>query len=142
RTLEKHEWEPRDDDEILRLAHNAPNGEKFSRLFDDGDATGYPSQSEADMALCALLAYWTNGEPAQMDRLFCQSKLHRAKWDDKRGNTTYGQRTIQNAIDDWREKTREDTGGGRKEQPDTHKSASDTRAHDGSDAKPKADCAD
>ena len=33
------------------------------------------------MALCAILAFWTRDDAAQMDRLFRQSALMRKKWD-------------------------------------------------------------
>jgi hypothetical protein len=60
------------DEELLSRARSATNGEKFARLF-AGDTAGYPSQSEADMALCSLLAFWTGGDAEQMDRLFRES---------------------------------------------------------------------
>lgn len=71
-------------------------GAKFSALV-SGDWTGYPSPSEADLALCIRLAFWTQ-DPAQIDRLFRQSGLLRAKWDEKRGAQTYGEHTIMEAL--------------------------------------------
>jgi hypothetical protein len=58
---------------------------------------GYRSSSEADLALCSLLASWTN-DPAHIDSLFRQSALFRPKWDERRGDGTYGDRTILRAI--------------------------------------------
>ena len=88
-----------DDDTLLTKAQRAANGEKFTRLW-RGSTTGYPSQSEADLALCCLLAFWTGGDAAQMDRLFRQSGLMRAKWDAVHfaDGATYGERTIERAI--------------------------------------------
>ena len=60
------------DEELLEKARNASNGEKFDRLW-HGGTSGYPSQSEADMALCCLLAFWTGGDAIQVDQLFRQS---------------------------------------------------------------------
>ena len=60
----------------------------------------YKSQSEADIALCNYLAFWTNKDSKKMDAIFRQSKLMRDKWDKKDGATTYGQRTINKAIAD------------------------------------------
>ncbi|MFQ7644172.1 hypothetical protein, partial [Ruthenibacterium lactatiformans] len=40
-----------------------------------------PSHSEADIALCNALAWWTNCDAARVDRLFRQSGLMREKWD-------------------------------------------------------------
>ena len=64
---------------------------------------GYSSQSEADMALCSHLAFWTEKDPAQIDRLFRQSGLMRDKWDRPQAGTTYGAITIQKAIDNCKE---------------------------------------
>jgi putative DNA primase/helicase len=82
-----------DDDTLLRLALNARNGEKFGRLF-AGDTLGKASQSEADLALCAILAFWTQ-DPEQLDRLFRRSGLYREKWE----RADYRERTIQKAIE-------------------------------------------
>jgi primase-polymerase (primpol)-like protein len=85
------------DDEVLRKALAAKNGDKFRVLWEGRwEGYGYRSQSEADMALCGMLAYWTDGDPAQMDRLFRRSGLMRDKWDD--GTQTYGDRTIQKVL--------------------------------------------
>ncbi|GAB7011421.1 hypothetical protein [Halorubrum trueperi] len=87
------------DEELLEKARNASNGEKFKRLW-NGNTVGYDSQSEADMALCCLLAFWTGGDRRQMDQLFRQSELHREKWDEVHytDGSTYGEKTIERAI--------------------------------------------
>lgn len=87
-----------DDEKIIRAATAAKNGGLFKRLM-DGDMTGYKSQNEADLALCNILAFWTSRDGVQMDRIFRSSGLMRPKWDEKRGITTYGAMTINNAID-------------------------------------------
>jgi primase-polymerase (primpol)-like protein len=68
------------DDEIIEKACNARDGEKFRRLW-EGDDSGYESRSEADAALCALLAFWTRHDPDWIDHLFRQSGLYRDKWE-------------------------------------------------------------
>lgn len=52
------------------------------------------------MALCSLLAFWTGGDPGQMDRLFRDSGLIREKWDEQHfaDGSTYGEKTIERAI--------------------------------------------
>ncbi len=85
------------DEEVIAKASAAKNGEKFRRLW-DGDITGYKSQSEADAALVATLAFWCSGDKAQMDRLFRQSGLMREKWDTLRGADTYGNISIDKAV--------------------------------------------
>ncbi len=89
------------DDELLAKARAAKNREKFCALYDRGDISGYPSASEADLALCALLAFWTGGDVQQIDRLFRRSRLFRQeKWDVEHyaGGKTYGQATIAKAV--------------------------------------------
>lgn len=83
------------DDELLEKARTAANGAKFERLYDRGDTSGYPSHSEADQALCALLAFWTGGDPQRIERLFAQSGLVREKWEKR---PDYRKRTIRTAI--------------------------------------------
>ncbi len=85
------------DDEVIQKASDAKNGGKFKQLW-GGGTPGYPSLSEADLGLCSTLAFYTKRDPAQMDRLFRASKLMREKWDEKRGEKTYGQITIETAI--------------------------------------------
>lgn len=87
------------DEELLEKARNAANGEKFARLY-RGTTSGYASQSEADMALCSMLAFWTGGDAQQMDRLFRDSGLVREKWDEVHfsDGATYGERTVERAI--------------------------------------------
>ncbi len=59
--------------------------------------------SGADQALCNLLAFWTGKDATRMDRMFRRSGLFRDKWDEKRGEHTYGQKTIDCAIADCKE---------------------------------------
>ena len=60
-----------EDEDLLEKATNASNGEKFERLW-NGNTADYDSQSEVDMALCCLLAFWTGGDRTQMEQLFRQ----------------------------------------------------------------------
>lgn len=86
------------DQDLIRRAKRSKRGAEFSNLW-VGDGVAYESHSEADIALCNMLAFWTNRNPAQMDRLFRNSGLMRSKWDEIHGPDTYGNITIQNAID-------------------------------------------
>ena len=81
------------DDEAIRRALSASNGERFSQLW-SGDVSGYSSHSEADLALCGLLAFWTGGDATRIDALFRQSGLYRKKWDRK----DYRNSTIAEAL--------------------------------------------
>jgi putative DNA primase/helicase len=84
-----------DDQELVRRALEANDGGKFARLWAGQWQGLYPSQSEADLALCRLLALRTRGDAERIDRLFRQSGLMREKWwrDD------YRQRTINAALE-------------------------------------------
>ena len=87
------------DDEVIARAMGAKNGEKFSKLFQRGDTDGYKSGSEADEALCTLIAFYTV-DAEQIDRLFRRSALMRPKWDEPHGveGVTYGQMTTAQAL--------------------------------------------
>ena len=81
-----------EDDWVVRHASDR-EGSKFTTLF-EGDWSGYQSRSEADLALCKILAFWTNNEPEAIDRLFRRSGLYRAKWERQ----NYSTPTIRKAI--------------------------------------------
>ena len=88
-----------DDTTLITKAQRSKSGQQFSLLM-QGTWTGqYPSQSEADLAFCNLLAFWTGKNALQMDRIFRISGLMRDKWDKKRGQITYGEITINRAIE-------------------------------------------
>jgi primase-polymerase (primpol)-like protein len=82
------------DEKLIEKAKNAANGDKFTALW-NGDTSGYRSHSEADQALCNLLAFWTGGDPQRIEALFSQSGLVRDKW---RERPEYREQTIRNAI--------------------------------------------
>lgn len=84
------------DDVIVATIRRSKQADKFNRLY-SGDISGYPSSSEAEAALCAILAFYTR-DADQIDRIVQASKLSRDKWTSKRGNTTYGAHTIAGAI--------------------------------------------
>lgn len=87
-----------DDAELLERAASAKNGADFSALW-WGDTSQYGGDdSAADLALSNHLAFWTGADGGRMDRLFRQSGLFREKWDERRGNRTYGERTIDTAL--------------------------------------------
>lgn len=97
---------------LIQLAENARghNGHLFSQLW-NGNLTNYRKKdsneidySRADLALCSILAYWTQKDATRIDRLFRQSALYtpedrKKKWDrPARGGETYGEGTIRIAI--------------------------------------------
>jgi hypothetical protein len=89
--------------QLLDKAFGARNGVQFDALY-QGNTAGYPSHSEADLALCGKLAFWTGCDKTQMDRMFRASGLMRAdKWDRQQSGSTYGAITIDRALRDSRE---------------------------------------
>ena len=86
------------DADLIRRIESSEQGAKFIRLW-QGDASDYNDDaSAADLALCAILRFWTQADGARMDSLFRQSGLMRDKWNEKHGDQTYGQMTIQAAL--------------------------------------------
>ena len=84
--------------EIISKAMASKSGEKFKRLF-SGDFSDYPSQSEADMAFCNMLAFWCGRDTDKMDEIFRQSGLMRDKWDRKQSGSTYGKLIMKKAVE-------------------------------------------
>ena len=84
--------------DIMNAAMNSKNGMLFSDLYAGKWQDRYGSQSEADMAFCAMLAFWFQRDFDRMDAVFRRSGLMREKWDRKTGNATYGALTLQKAI--------------------------------------------
>lgn len=77
-----------EDESVIRKAQKSRQKAKFLKLW-QGNIRGYASPSEADLALCSMLAFWCGGDMEQMDRIFRQSGLMRDKWerDDYRKST-------------------------------------------------------
>lgn len=86
------------DNEIVDKARNCKTGGVFQLLYSGAWEGLHQSQSEADLALCNHLAFWTQRNDAQIDRIFRSSGLFRDKWDKRRGGLTYGQKTVQKAV--------------------------------------------
>lgn len=87
-----------DDLALIEKAKQGKGGAAFASLW-AGSTAGYKSHSEADIALCNALAWWTNGDAQRVDRLFRQSGLYREeKWNRRQSGSTYGALTVQNAV--------------------------------------------
>lgn len=83
------------EEEILSKAINSRNGQKFSDLFSGTWEKSYNSQSEADLALCTLLAFWCSKDAAAIDSIFRKSGLYRQeKWERE----DYRESTLSKAI--------------------------------------------
>ena len=87
------------DEEIIRRAgENEISGEAFKRLY-SGDASGYPSRSEADLRLCQILAFWCDRDFEQILRIVRSSGAYRDKWERK----DYQNSTIMRACNSLKE---------------------------------------
>lgn len=86
------------DRELIDMADQAADGGKFTRLWaGDWQGAGYPSQSEADLALATKLVFWCGPDPARIERLFSQSGLgQRDKWQQR---PDYREKTISRALE-------------------------------------------
>lgn len=93
-TLELRDALGLSDDELLEKMFRSRNGDNIRRLF-DGDISDYPSQSEADLALCGHLAFCTQHDEERVDSLFRRSKLMREKWNKEE----YRRRTMRTALE-------------------------------------------
>ena len=88
-----------EDNKILAKMFKSRNGEKLKNLFYGDIKAFHNDHSRADFALACHLSYWTNNNLPQIERLFRKSGLMRPKWDSLRGSSTYGQLTVQKAIE-------------------------------------------
>jgi len=86
-----------DDVALEEKIRSSKQGPRFAELFDRGAPEG--QESEADLGLCNILAFWLGPDEARIDAWFRRSALLRDKWDDKRGETTYGGFTIARALE-------------------------------------------
>lgn len=81
-----------DDKWVIQHAEKNP---KFMELYSGKwEQAGYNSQSEADLSLCGMLAFWTDCNTDQIDRIFKTSGLYRDKWD----RDDYRESTISMAV--------------------------------------------
>ncbi|AKH98687.1 MULTISPECIES: phage NrS-1 polymerase family protein [Halobacteriaceae] len=87
------------DTAVIERAQYGPASDVFRRLW-TGSSAGYASQTEADVAFCSQLAYWTGGDGEQIERLVRQSDRNRAEWVSLVSeDTLYDERTIEQALE-------------------------------------------
>lgn len=94
-----HDTVSLDDSDLIKKAMGAKNGQTFARLW-SGDISGHQSHSEADLALCNLLAFWTGRDVERMIRLWRSSGMWRDKCDEMHGERTYATITATRAAAD------------------------------------------
>ncbi|MCL2461383.1 MAG: phage/plasmid primase, P4 family [Defluviitaleaceae bacterium] len=84
--------------EIVERAKNSKQGQIFSDLYAGSWESYFPSQSEADMSFCNMLAFWCKKDRAMMDAVYRSSGLMRDKWTRRQSGSTYGNLTLEKAI--------------------------------------------
>lgn len=87
------------EEEIINIISNGlcKGGSRLQKLW-AGDWSDYRSQSEADAALCAALAFYCRRDAAMIDGIFRKSKLYREKWNESRNGSNYGYITVDAAC--------------------------------------------
>ncbi|MEK5331037.1 phage/plasmid primase, P4 family [Lysinibacillus sp. FSL W8-0992] len=92
------------EEEIIRIALNSKNGERFYKFLFGGWEENYDNNfSNGDMGFLNDLAFFSNRDPYMMDSIFRKSKLMRDKWDRPQNTSTYGWEQISKAIAECRE---------------------------------------
>lgn len=87
------------DADIIETIERSKQSSLFTTLYGGNWNGRYHSQSEADLALCNILAFYCQGDYDTIDRIFRTSGLMREKWDELRGINTYGCKVITQAVD-------------------------------------------
>ncbi len=90
---------------VLNRIKRSKDKEGFFRLYEGKWQADYLSQSEADLAFCNKLAFWTGKDAGLMDLIFRSSGLMRTKWDEAHfsDGRTYGADVVAKAIDGCRD---------------------------------------
>ena len=94
----KKDRKPLSDDDIVRVASKAKNGAAFAALYRGEWEGKYPSQSEADLALCNFVAFYTGANAARIEAIVSASGLgQRGKWSERED---YRKATVAKALQD------------------------------------------
>lgn len=72
-------------------------GERIQAMY-RGELIINNDHSSTDLSLCDALAFWCDKDYWKMDRMFRQTGLMRDKWDERRGELLYGEKTLIRAI--------------------------------------------
>lgn len=82
---------------IWERMFKSKRGEEIRKMF-DGELIINNDHSSTDLSICNHLAFWCDKNYSLMDHMFRQTGLMRDKWDEHRGELTYGEMTIKDAI--------------------------------------------
>ena len=87
-----------DDDDIWQCLLHGRNSSFFAALYQGDTSVCYHDHSRAVILLANQLAYMTNCDAARMKRLLYQTSLVCEKWEEKRGQQTWIDYQIADAI--------------------------------------------
>ncbi len=96
------------DSEVLEKLFGESKGQKWREVYGGNWQHYYDSQSDADAAIAYKLAFYTDRDAGQMERIMQGSGLARDKWNSRRGGSTWLADEIARAIEntpegyDWR----------------------------------------
>ncbi|WP_053026196.1 phage/plasmid primase, P4 family [Staphylococcus haemolyticus] len=91
------------DDEVIDLMLKSKQKDKISDLLKGNYEKRFDSPSEAVQSLLHYLAFYTNKDKQQIERIFLNYNNLTDKWDSKRGNTTWGQLELDKAVNNQNE---------------------------------------
>lgn len=91
------------DDEVIDLMLKSKQKDKISDLLKGNYEKHFDSPSEAVQSLLHYLAFYTNKDKQQIERIFLNYNNLTDKWDSKRGNTTWGQLELDKAVNNQNE---------------------------------------
>lgn len=88
---------------VLGRAMRSKQAERLKVLLDGDDSGNGNDTSAADQAACNIIAFYCGYIPdgqaeTIIDKIIRESKRHRPKWDQLRGDKTYGSITIREAL--------------------------------------------
>ena len=90
-------------DEIIDVMMRSKKAQQYQFIFEGGWEDIFPNahdHSAVDLSFANDLAFYTAGDFQKMDEIFRKTTLMRDKWDEMRGEVTYGQMTLDKAIGD------------------------------------------
>ena len=89
-------------DELLDKARQSNDGVLFSQLYDKGDASRFPSESEARMRLCGMLAFWFSKDEAKVKEAYLESALYKNRPNKSHDADAVIQKAISNCTSTYR----------------------------------------
>jgi hypothetical protein len=94
------EVNPLSDEELLREIRQSAAGYRFGQLW-RGHLLHHRTAAGGDLEMCRMLASWGGPDRVRIDRLFRLSGRMCDRWDERHGELTYGEITIDMVLGCW-----------------------------------------